>query len=100
MDKIEILIVGTNKPIVEVIAKLIRQNDQWEPTTAHTLNDAKANCKAKEYKFILIGGGITDFEIDNLQQHIIKIGSKIPIVKHYGGGSGLLFTEIYEALKT
>ena len=53
MDKIEILIVGTNKPIVEVIAKLIRQNDQWEPTTAHTLNDAKANCKAKEYKFIL-----------------------------------------------
>ncbi len=50
MQKIAILIIGTNRPILEVIARLINQNELWEPTISYTLNQALANCMIKEYK--------------------------------------------------
>lgn len=93
-----ILIVCTNQPIAQTIARLIGKMDDWRASTALSLNDALEHCYAKTYDVILIGSGISQEHEDVLRLHLEKLNTKTPIVKHYGGGSGLLYAEIYQAL--
>lgn len=98
MDVIEILIVGTNQPIIETIARLIDKEGVWKATISLSLDDACERCLSKDFKLALIGAGLTDEAELQLKAHLNKMKPSLPIVKHYGGGSGLLFAEIHQAL--
>ena len=93
-----ILIVCTNQPIAETIARLIDNKEDWHASVALSLNDALEHCYPKTYDVILIGSGISQEHEDVLQLHLEKLNAKTPVIKHYGGGSGLLYAEIYQAL--
>ena len=93
-----ILIVCANQPIATTIARLIDKIDDWHASIALSLNHALENCYAETFDVILIGSGISQEHEDVLKLHIEKINANTPIVKHYGGGSGLLYAEIYHAL--
>lgn len=95
---INILIICTNQPIAETIARLIDKMEDWHATTALSLNDALERCYAIKFDVILIGSGISQEHEDVFNLHIQKLNVQTPIVKHYGGGSGLLYAEIYQAL--
>lgn len=95
---INILIVCTNQPIAETIARLIDKIEDWRASVALSLNDALEHCYAKTYDVVLIGSGINQAQEDVLCLHLEKLDVKTPVVKHYGGGSGLLYAEIYQAL--
>ncbi|WP_316769034.1 hypothetical protein [Pedobacter frigiditerrae] len=98
MDVIEILIVGTNQPIMETIARLIDKEGTWKATVSFSFDDACKVCLSKDFKLALIGAGLTDKEELQLKAYLNKLKPSLPIVKHYGGGSGLLFAEIHQAL--
>jgi len=98
MQFTKILVVGTNQPIMETIARLIDKDGKWLATIALTLNDALESCYAKDFSLVLIGGGISEAEENVIKLHLETMQLAIPVIQHYGGGSGLLFAEIYEAL--
>jgi DNA-binding NtrC family response regulator len=98
MEKVEILIIGTNKPIMETIARLIDKDGTWQATIAFSFEDALAMCLQQDFKVVLIGGGIEEEQELALKQHLGEHKPNLPLVKHYGGGSGLLFAEIHQAL--
>ncbi|TCC94358.1 hypothetical protein EZ428_06195 [Pedobacter frigiditerrae] len=98
MQIIEILIVGTNKPIMETIARLIDKDGVWKATISLSFDDACEVCLRKDFKLALIGAGLTDEQESQLKAYFNKLKPSLPIVKHYGGGSGLLFAEIHQAL--
>lgn len=93
-----ILIVCTNQPIAATIARLIDKEEDWHASIALSLNDALEHCYAKTYDVILIGSGISQEHEDVLKLHVEKLNAQTQIAKHYGGGSGLLYAEIYQAL--
>jgi len=95
---INILIVCTNQPIAETIARLIDNKEDWHASTALSLNDALERCYAIKFDVVLIGSGISQEHEDVLHLHLEKLNTKTPVIKHYGGGSGLLYAEIYQAL--
>lgn len=95
---INILIVCTNQPIAATIARLIDKMEDWHASVALSLNDALEHCYAKTYDVVLIGSGISQEHEDVLNLHLEKLGAKSQVIKHYGGGSGLLYAEIYQAL--
>jgi hypothetical protein len=100
MEKIEILIVGTNEPIMKTIARLIDKEEKWLATIAFSLEEAIAICPTKDFKLALICAGLgTDEEIA-LSFGLNQLLPALPIVNHYGGGSGLLFAEIYQGLSS
>jgi len=99
MDKIKILIVGTNKPIMETIARLIDSDGKWLATIAFTIDDALKICLEKEFGLALICAGLAQDEEATLNAKLNDLRPKLPIIKHYGGGSGLLFAEIYQGLR-
>ena len=98
MAKTDILVVGTHPEILQTILRLINANEQWQGTGALNVQQAVAEFKLCEYKLVLLGAGLTDEAEDHLCDILRALKPHITIVKHYGGGSGLLFAEIQGAL--
>jgi len=95
---IEILIIGTNQPIMETVKRLIDRDGKWFATIAFSYQEACELCLEKDFSLALFGGGLTGEEEKELQTYFSQVKPKLPIVKHYGGGSGLLYAEIYQAI--
>jgi len=98
MKQAEILIVCTQQEILNTIVRLINSNETMKGTGANTLEQAITVFKSATYDMVLIGAGLSPEEESELEGIISKSRTKVPVVHHYGGGSGLLFTEIYECL--
>ena len=98
MDKIEILIIGTNKSIMETIARLIDQNEKWLATIAFSVEEALQICLTKQFGLALICAGLDAKEEQDLAKELTQLYPNLPVTIHYGGGSGLLFAEIYQGL--
>jgi hypothetical protein len=98
MKLIEILIIGTNTSIMETIARLIDKDGLWKATISFSFEDACKTYLTKDFNLVLIGAGVSADEEQQLSILLNKTKPMLPIVKHYGGGSGLLFAEIHGAL--
>lgn len=99
MPPIQILIVGTNQAITATIARLINQHEEWIATITHSAEQALSICATQAFGLVLIGAGLSDADEVSLCQKLAKAHPNLPFVKHYGGGSGLLFAEIYQVLR-
>jgi DNA-binding NtrC family response regulator len=101
MDKqLEILVIGTNQKILETVLRLLNTNVSWKATGVSNPDEALQKCRELNYGIFLIGAGLSDAEENELSRRIKEIHPDIHIIPHYGGGSGLLFAEIYLALGT
>ena len=98
MDKTQILIIGTNKPIMETIARLIDQNEKWRATIASSTDEAIKICLKQQFSLALICAGLSAEDELELNKKLNELYPKLPIIMHYGGGSGLLIAEIYQGL--
>ena len=93
MQKIEILIVGKHPDIMKTILRLLNNKSGWNGTTAFTADEAIEKGNVIAFNIVLLGAGLNVPESKQIQEHY-----KVPVVQHYGGGSGLLYAEIYQAL--
>ena len=98
MEKTKILIVCAHDEILKTIVRLIDSNPKYHGTGANTLEQALTVFKSASFQLVLIGAGLADQEEKELIAGITRISPNVPIIHHYGGGSGLLFTEIYQNL--
>lgn len=97
METIQILVVGKHPQIMQTILRLINNKPEWNGIGVSTCSEAIAAAQ-QPFNLVLIGAGLTNAENDEL---CIFFGSQepnVPVVQHYGGGSGLLYAEIFEAL--
>jgi hypothetical protein len=98
MAKIQILVTGRNEEIVQTIVRLINSNLAWNASFALTDEDAVSIFKNQPFDLVLLGGGINPESDILLREEFTKHNPHITIIQHYGGGSGLLATEINMAL--
>ncbi|MDP9077319.1 MAG: hypothetical protein M3O71_07855 [Bacteroidota bacterium] len=96
--KIEILAIGRHPEILQTVVRLVNNNPEWNATGAGTDDEAILAFSARPFRLVLLGGGIEKESEDKLCAAFRALNPDIIIVQHYGGGSGLLFAEIYQAL--
>jgi hypothetical protein len=99
MPKMNILVIGRHAEIQQTILRLLNGQPGWHAAGALTDEEAVKAFSAQLFDIVLIGGGV-----DESSEAKLVIGFKnqqpsIKIVRHFGGGSGLLFAEIMEAIK-
>jgi len=99
MKKLKILSVGRHPEIMQTVVRLINNNADWEGTSALTDKDAVQAFDHEVFDLIMLCSGIEPESEANLRAYFIAHRPGIKIIQHYGGGSGLLTAEIYEALK-
>jgi hypothetical protein len=98
MSKVKILVIGRHQEILQTVVRLVNNNPDWHSTGVSTDEEAIDTFNSDTFKLVLLGGGIEP-ESEKLLCAYFKAHNKdIIIVQHYGGGSGLLAAEIYQAL--
>jgi hypothetical protein len=99
MEKIQILVIGRNEQIVQTVVRLINNNEAWKASFALTDADAIRLFENQAFDLVLFGGGIEPDSDTLLRSVFTAQRPQTIIIQHYGGGSGLLATEINMALE-
>jgi len=98
MSKTEILVICRHEGILQTVVRLVNNNPEWHATGAVADDEAIAAFNLQPFKLVLLGSGIEKDNEEKLCAAFKALNSEIIIVEHYGGGSGLLAAEIYQAL--
>ncbi len=98
MKKNTILYIGRNVEILNTVVRLINANKDWLAMGAATDAEAKLIFEANAVEVVLLGAGISSECEVALRAFFTKVNTKAVVVQHYGGGSGLLMSEINLAL--
>jgi DNA-binding NtrC family response regulator len=96
--KVKILVVCANVDILKVVLRLTNANENWEAVGTSTFQEAIDRLPTEKFDLLLIGSGLTEAEEQALTDYVQSDIPNMRIIKHYGGGSGLLSAEIYQAL--
>ena len=96
--KPEILVIGTHPDILATILRLINRREGWCATGAGSVEEAINVFTTKEFNLVLLGAGISEDEEQRLRARLSSLNPSILFVPHYGGGSGLLYAEVMQAL--
>ncbi|WP_316841120.1 response regulator [Pedobacter gandavensis] len=98
MRKKEILVMCCHPGILETLKRLIEKSGEFSATLASSAEEALNRFSTKGFDLVLMGAGLAPEAEHELEQQLKKIRPEIPVVYHFGGGSGLLFTEIKQSL--
>jgi hypothetical protein len=97
---VNILVIGRDPEILTVVLRLL--NDH-KPATYHAIgstdpDQARSLFADSDIELVLLTNGI-DATLDaSLREEFLTRRPLVRILQHYGGGSGLLFAEIAQAL--
>ena len=100
MNEINILVLANHSEILETILRLIDKNDQWKGFGAGSIEQAFAAMEKNKFDLVLLGVGVDEHAGSQIMEHCQIADPKIKCIRHYGGGSGLLYSEIQHALQT
>ena len=98
MEKICILVIGRHPQIMETVLRLINGQPRWTAEGALTDEDALAKFNVADFNLVLIGGGVDESSEGRLRKEFEERNPQVKMIRHFGGGSGLLFNEIEEAI--
>lgn len=98
MEKTQILVIGRHPEILATVVRLVNNNPDWNATGCLSDEEAIAAFATQDFKVVLMGGGVDEISEEKLNEHFYNSNPNIKIVQHFGGGSGLLSAEIFEAL--
>jgi hypothetical protein len=97
-EPVHILTIGRHPGILATVVRLVNNNPLWHCTGVITDVEALAVFTTLPFKLVLLGNGIGPESEATLCTAFRAHNPQISIVQHYGGGSGLLFAEIYQGL--
>ncbi|MEO1257156.1 MAG: hypothetical protein AAFZ15_00105 [Bacteroidota bacterium] len=98
MKKTKILVHGTHPEILQTVLRLINKNEAWEGEGSTDEETVIEYFQKEKYDLVMLGGGISTSSEKKLRAVFNRLNPQVKIIQHYGGGSGLLKSEIETAL--
>lgn len=96
--KKRILVFGKHPEIMETVLRLLRNSGLYEAEGDYSVSGILRELDQNPFDLLLLGGGVHKTEEVEIRKHLEFNGIHLPVVQHFGGGSGLLFAEIRTAL--
>jgi hypothetical protein len=97
-QKINIIYIGRNAEIRDLVVRLINKNEAWQGLGIET-KETLLELPPEQYpELVLMGNGLSADEEESICELLITKYPGTKVIQHYGGGSGLLTGEIMEAL--
>lgn len=95
MKTLHFLVIGKNQEILEVLKRIIENNEGW---TAEIQSDEALSYKyieGHDVDIVLLSSRLEgQFEKD-IKVFCENLEQDVKVIDHYGGGSGLLKNEVY-----
>lgn len=100
MENLEILVISTNPELMEVILRLVNNKEGWTGTGAESIEKSKEIFTATpKFDIVLFDVGVSEAEEKELTEIFKAQKPEVITIRHYGGGSGLLYNEVQAALE-
>lgn len=93
-----ILVIGRHAEILATVTRLLNNQPGWKASGVQTDEEAQSLFATKPFDVVLIGGGVEEQSEIKLTNEFNSVQPSVKIIRHFGGGSGLLYAEIMEAL--
>jgi len=96
--KLEFLILGKNESILPILLRLVNANENWNAiafTDEHLAQEYFLNNKID---MVLLSSAIENHVEKEFTLFCLKNQPDVEVIEHFGGGSGLLQSEIYHRL--
>ncbi|ATL42281.1 hypothetical protein OZ664_02740 [Elizabethkingia sp. HX WHF] len=95
MKTLNFLVLGKNKEILEVLKRLIENNEGWNAEILFDEDASYEYLKTNNVDILLLSSGL-DLEYEQeIKKYTLSLDKDIKVIDHYGGGSGLLKNEVY-----
>ncbi len=94
----QILVIGRHEQIMQTVLKLINQQETYHAIGCLLDEEAKKVLLSQHIDLVLIGGGVEQESEQAIRQFVVSNSLECKVIQHFGGGSGLLFNEIQQAL--
>ncbi|TDE10210.1 response regulator receiver protein [Dyadobacter psychrotolerans] len=98
MGKTNILVLADHPEILATILRLINKNELWNGVGAASATDALSVFQENVFDLVLLGVGVDDQTELVLRSSFTSTNPDMICIRHFGGGSGLLYSEIQHAL--
>jgi DNA-binding response OmpR family regulator len=95
---LNILAIGRDEAIMQVVHRLLNAHEAWTGSTATTDEGMNNALDKGVYDIVLLCAGITGEEEKQWREKLQGQHTATIVLRHYGGGSGLLENEILAAL--
>ena len=99
MKKLQILAYGKHPDILATVLRLINKNESWYGEGSIEEEEVIRLFEQGQYDLVLLGGGVPKASEDKIRALFTNLNPMVKIIQHYGGGSGLLKSEIETALR-
>ena len=94
MKQLNFLVVGRNNEIIKILKRIILTNFYSTATITNNLGDFYEIILNREVDVVLLSSGLETEEESQIKEFIKTYNPTIKIIEHYGGGSGLLKSEV------
>lgn len=98
MKTFEFLILGKNQPILEILTRLVNAYEEWNAIPFSDENLAQEYFLKNKIDVVLLSSGIEDEVEKHFTSFCIQTQPDVEVIEHFGGGSGLLRSEILHRL--
>jgi hypothetical protein len=94
VSQLNILAIGRDTAILQVMERLINGHDNWSATIVTTDGQALAAFGQQRFPIVFVCAGVSTAEEETLRRCLTEMDPSVIVARHYGGGSGLLENEV------
>ncbi|MBS7229717.1 hypothetical protein KHA90_01660 [Flavobacterium psychroterrae] len=98
MKTFEFLILGKNEAILTILLRLVNAYENWNAVGFNDENEAQKYFQNHKIDIVLLSSGIEDHIEKEFTSFCLKNQPDVEVIEHFGGGSGLLKSEIEHRL--
>lgn len=95
---VRILVVCAHPTVLETLLRVMRGKFSWQVEGCVSSSEASDWLQKEHFDLLLVGSGLSEIDENDLEQRLKRMSPGTSLIWHYGGGSGLLLSEIQAAL--
>lgn len=95
MKTLNFLVIGKNQEILDVLKRIIENNEGWKAEIRTDENSCYTYIEENQVDIVLLSSGLEDRFEKEIKAFCGNLDKEVKVIDHYGGGSGLLKNEVY-----
>lgn len=98
MKTLQFLLLGKNEAILAILLRLVNADENWNGVAFDDEKEAGEYFLNNKIDIVLLSSAIEDHIEKEFTSFCIKNQPDVEVIEHFGGGSGLLKSEILHRL--
>lgn len=98
MKTLEFLLLGKNEAILAILLRLVNADENWNAIAFSNEKEAQEYFQNHKIDIVLLSSGIEDHIEKEFATFCLEQQPGVEVIEHFGGGSGLLKSEILHRL--